>query len=80
MGLSTVFDEVSQCLLRSSGYAVNLLVKLKLGLVLDQFELVVFDWVKKYSQTLVTNSRMQTRHLWWAKTSRLRLRPLCIDD
>lgn len=52
MGLSTVFDEVSQCLLRSSGYAVNLLVKVKLGLVLDHFELVVFDWVKKIQSDL----------------------------
>lgn len=52
MGVSTVLDEVSQCLLRSSGYAVNLLVKLKLGLVLDQFELVVFDWVKQIQSDL----------------------------
>ena len=42
-GVWTVLDEVSQCLLHSSGFAVNLLVKLKWRLTLDQFELVVFD-------------------------------------
>lgn len=46
MGVRTVLDEVSQCLLRSSGFAVNLLVKLKLRLALDQFELVVSDLSK----------------------------------